>query len=1210
MLSFGVSFGLWVSLTSFTLGSISGCSAHQTNPQRVISATAQIEDPIRTLEARAELELLSPSPQASDELLISIIPDASAELLIGSPEYQRALTEPDQVLSLLGDRFEPEPTQREDIEPDRIALAIKLYTQARSLRQTGQGEEAIELLEQAARLDPGSSSVQREIGNTLVLSNDRAGALLAFERAITLGDRSPRAMVHLASHESSRGNHERVIWLSTQALQNRSINDHPMARSIAGVLLGIAQIESGFLKAGSQTLSDALDSFDTSSRDLRWKREIIEIMSQRSQLWIVTGDAWASMNAHHRAQEAYTKAGLGVDRPPTALIARQLASALRQGHPANASLLFLDHLQSNATDLSSQEHRWAKALGSIEGINDVLGGALSELGNHPRLPASVRRSLLSIEIETLDLDQGVLALSNAGLDADDPIVCLHLLSRIIDEHERYNASALILEHNPSISRSIASALSRTLAHPVEFFSKHRDPKTQAHELLIASLGIGLGRADLVEHLSSIPTHELDAYSAQWVGVHAQASALVGRWEESTALLNELIIRGADGSSDPSTDGLLASTLMVMQQPTRAWELIEPRANDADADLEDLLLGAKIAQRLEHFESAAAFLERASELDPYTESIYEQLFLLRSSGSPIGNEEDLRHVVRQLSTNRPRSALFTLIRANELARNGLIDESETLLRALNNDHPYSEIGYDLMLSIWKTWSTQGRPDALDDGIRWLESRLIDNPNSVETINRITQGLIELDQRDRALDLLNDGFTRTGSFELARLLEQLGYQQDDGSAIIGRLAELHGIDATIELASYHATRGTAQSSKLLLELLHSNLPTTIELLPAQSIQLAKVVFVLAESIESLNHETDLLDLISIIETRSPRLSFQLARIKILLLASLRELDMDELITSVNLAAANAETDEQRNMLKALPIQSLLGEDRPHEAIMLTARFATLTGKLDNDFGVEVFRLLAGAGTNADMLGVLDLLEEHGLMAQAIELTTTMLGTPDRAKPAITSDEQRADLIYTAAALSTAFERNEQASSYYELALSYDPDHAWSNNDYGYMLAENGDRMDYAVALLERAAKTLPNQASVIDSLAWVRYKMGIFDDVTDPQGVVLTRGAISLLMRANELDIKRENATIMLHLGDALWRGGYEQRANNAWIGAEDIARSRIRLINAQPNPNMNAIEAMSLELREIRYRIQDAESTGKPSIAPLAEGYQTIIPSDP
>ncbi len=1180
------------------------CAHHANqNNQRIIQATEHIKDPIRTLEARAELETLDPMPRASDKLIFSIVPDAPPELDAGSPAYQRAMREPTAIYAQVHETINLPPPPKTGLDPLHQSRAAKLYTQARALRQTGRIPQAVAILEQAAQLDPESSSIQRELGDALIIANDRAGALAAFERAIELGDRSPRAMVHLAARASEQGDHQRVIWLTSQALGDGSIRNHPLARSIAGVLLGIAEIDAGYLKAGAQTLGDALQSFNTRSRDLRWKHEIIQIMSQRGRLWMLTGDAWASIGAHQRAQEAYAKAG-SAEQLPIALVARQIAWSLRQGQPARASLIFLDHLQRAATNLGAEERRWARALGSIEGIGDVLGPGIAELGKRQGLTPSIRRSLLGVELEALDTDRAIARLGSAGPDANDSTLCLRILRRLEDENQRFIAAATILETNPGISKAIASGMIRTLDHPVEFMHAHASPRTATQELLMAAVGIGLGRTDLIEHLDTIELGRITQEPIDWLSVHAQAYALRGQWAQASRLADELASR-FDGT-DSVTARRLASVLLIAQEPDAAWKLVSELADDADAQIEDLLLGAQIAQMLQKYESGAAYLERALELDPYHENIYEQLFVLRSASSPIGDESELQYIVRQLGMTLPRSGFFGLLRANELARNGLVSQAESLLVELNNQHPEREIGYDLLMSIWKTQSTQeqGQEQALAMGIEWLEDRLASDPNSTQGILAVAQGLYELDAHQRAMDLLTQGYARTGSFELARAIEQLlaGVLEDPEAAdahAIARLKDLKGIDPTIEYANLLAKKVKSTGTEPIVGLLESNLPMGLALLPAQSLQLDQVLFTLTRQLEALEHTQQVLDVLGVIETHTGRLSPALVRIKMLLITQLPRFEMDQLVETIHQASEYAPRDEDRSALRSASIRSLLGQGRTHEAIVLAARLATYTGEIDTQSAIDTYQLLAAQGTNTDMIGVLDLLDQRGLMEQMIERITAELGTPSRDQPALSPDQQRADLVYIAAVYALAFDRPGQARSYYELALSYDPDHAWSNNDYGYMLADAGERLEYAAELLERAAEALPNEASVIDSLAWVRYKMGMLEDAPGQGDQPTILGAISLLIRANELDTDRENATIMLHLGDALWRGGYQDRAIQAWRQAQHIARARMQRIHAQPNPNPQTLEAIDSELEEIRRRIEEAQSTGQPAIAPLA-----------
>jgi len=1201
---------LVLSLAAVPLLVQSGCSTQKTESERVVHATEHIENPIRALEARAELETLATLKPTADGTIESLIESPIEILTPGSSAFERAMIE--DVRGSIASEDSTNEQIQEKIDPLSIAQATKLYTQARTFRQKGQSDQAIEVLIQAQRADPTSTSILRELGNTLLGMNDRVGALDAYTRSYEMGDRSPQLLVHLASQAASRSDDEQVIVLLSEIRDNAGSAD-PLIRSIAGVLLGKAEIDAGYLKSGATTLSEALNNFDVNAREITWKREIIQIINDRALLWILVGDAWTSIGADGRAQIAYEQAGEDVDNPPLDLVARQLGAALKRGRPAGAALLYLDHLQNNVVDLGAEEQRWARTLSSLEGVSDMLAPAIHELAKRPGLTLSIKQSLLEIEIEALDESDFVNRMSESGAVANDAILFIKLLSRFENDEDRFDAAIQIVDANPMVSHAAAAGLLRTLSNPIEFMnaqSNVNQSEKQAHELVRTSLGIVMGRPDLIQHINSFDTTSIDGQSVAWLSIHTQALALIGDWDNTTLVLNALRSRvnidnlaRADTESNSEDFRFLVSTLILAQHASEAKEIIYQLANDANPELENLLLAAQVAQMLEDYEGAISFLERATSIDPADESIYEKLFTLRSSSSPTGDTEELQYIVRQLGTARPRSTLFGFLRANEMARNGFIEDTEELLIKLNMEHPYREVGFDLLLSIWKTQSESDNPTALADGIAWLEDLQSIDPNSVQRLLSIAQGLFELKSYDRSLELLLDGYQRTGSFEVARAIEQLysgPLEQIDLAQELfdARLNGFKGVDPTIEYCRSLAVVGDQESITTINQLLRQSLPSDSELMPLQLSQITQIIFRLTGSVEDNHSESELLELLSIVDQHTAFIGYELTRIKLLVLTKQPKLEWDLIVETAGPSLEAVEDPAQRMALWALPVQSLLDQDRIKESIVLLTKLIVSDSKVDDDEAVELFRLLGGRGDNADMISVLDLLEEQNLMKDMIKVARTNLGTPDRDKPAETPDELRADLAYTAAALATAFEQNEQAGLFYQLSLSYDEDHAWSNNDYGYMLAESGDQMDLAIELLERAAAAMPNQASIIDSLGWVRYKLGIFDDVTNEDDSSITLGAISLLIRANELDTSQDNATILLHLGDALWRGGYPQRATEAWLKAEDVARSQMRLINIQPNPNRRALDAMSTELRNIRYRIQDADSTGKPQVAPI------------
>lgn len=1181
-------------------GSCVSCASRTTRAQQQAQATASIDDPIRVLEARAELETLEPLAPADESLIRELVRDDAPPLAPGTEAYRKALLSADQIETAPQLQI---PSDQPEADPVRVAHATKLYTRARMLRQQGRTADAAGVLEQATQLDPNSPELAAALGNARVELGDAVGASDAYERAIELGDRSGTTLVYVASQAYTLGNDDRVMSLCTMALQSDEIDRDPVARVLAGIMLGNAQIRKGYLRAGAQSLDDALSAFDPSLRDPRWRQETIQIFGRRAALWVVVGDAWTRVGAHARAAQAYTNAAELSEGVTSGLTARQIAANLRDGHPASAALLLIDHLEAHPGRIGWQEARWVRTLSKIDSLDGVLADAIGSLRNSQGLPDSVRRSLLTLELEAVDPEEALTRLGAAGTDANDPAAVLSVLRDLPNPDAQLRWSLRLVKSNPAAASAIADSLNATNTPVLDRLGSIKTDD-DASQLLRTALALGLGRADLLMHLDELPLDRASSKTTPWIEAHAQACALTGRWDSAAVLSETLAARAQQGDRDATRS--LAEVSMLLEQPERASELVRSLCDSPSVRLNDLLLQARIALAREDATTAIAALKKARLLDPYEDRVSDRLIRLYGSGGPLANEDDLREVIRDLGANRPSSDLFVLLRASDLARNGLLSEAESMLIDLNDHRDSDLLGEDLLLSIWKTRQTQNEPDALKRGMGWLEQRLESAPNAVRNGLALAQIEYELDEYDRSLELLTKLWERTGSYEVARvrenlLADELEQPERAQQLIDERLGDRRGIDPTIEYAGLLAARGDLSSAQLAVERLTQNIPAQVTLLPSQKRQLAQVVYAMSEHAETEGIDETMLALIDLIEDRTGPFDFFMARTKVLLRSRQPQINIDELLAMIGQYAGSMDDPENARVLRALPVQVLLGEDRSHEAIAIQTRLALMNDTLDEDSVIEVFRLLGAVGVNSDLLGVIDAFEHAGVMQDAIVITTRVLGTPERPIQGLLDDQQRADLAYTAGAMASAFERPDQSEAYLTLALSFDPEHGWSNNDLGYMLTEQGRRIDDAEQMLVTAARVLPNEASVIDSLGWLRYKQGIFEDQIDPQTQEITmRGAISILARANRLDSQRTNATISEHLGDALWRAGRKDQAVEAWLGGENMLRSRIRTLSAQPEPNRRAIEAASNELRGLRYRIQDAEAGSEPDVAPIFE----------
>jgi tetratricopeptide (TPR) repeat protein len=128
-----------------------------------------------------------------------------------------------------------------------------------------------------------------------------------------------------------------------------------------------------------------------------------------------------------------------------------------------------------------------------------------------------------------------------------------------------------------------------------------------------------------------------------------------------------------------------------------------------------------------------------------------------------------------------------------------------------------------------------------------------------------------------------------------------------------------------------------------------------------------------------------------------------------------------------------------------------------------------------------------------------------------------------------------LYYARAVS--FERLDEwdkAEADFRKALELSPDQPSTLNYLGYSLVEKGIKLNEAQDLIERAVKGRPNDAFITDSLGWVLYRIGKFEDAVAP------------MERAAEL--MPTDPVINDHLGDVYWKVNRLREARFQWSRA--------------------------------------------------------------
>ncbi|MBZ5528054.1 MAG: tetratricopeptide repeat protein [Acidobacteriia bacterium] len=121
-----------------------------------------------------------------------------------------------------------------------------------------------------------------------------------------------------------------------------------------------------------------------------------------------------------------------------------------------------------------------------------------------------------------------------------------------------------------------------------------------------------------------------------------------------------------------------------------------------------------------------------------------------------------------------------------------------------------------------------------------------------------------------------------------------------------------------------------------------------------------------------------------------------------------------------------------------------------------------------------------------------------------------------------------------LGAIYERQKmfgRAEEEFKKALAVNPRNAAVLNYYGYMLGEQGVRLEEAHGMVQRALAEEPYSGAYLDSLGWIYYKQNKLVEAEEALHKALER--------------ESHDPTIHSHLGDVYFRGGHKEKAVGEW-----------------------------------------------------------------
>jgi len=269
--------------------------------------------------------------------------------------------------------------------------------------------------------------------------------------------------------------------------------------------------------------------------------------------------------------------------------------------------------------------------------------------------------------------------------------------------------------------------------------------------------------------------------------------------------------------------------------------------------------------------------------------------------------------------------------------------------------------------------------------------------------------------------------------------------------------------------------------------------------------------------------------------------------------------------------------------------------YRMVYLLAVMRLEAGEIDTAL-VDLARIPAGHAVYRDarvqMIQLYELREEFGAALEVIE--ELRVQAPDRRldfhaaglrarngdldgalallQGYLDEDPEDVEAIYQVALVYDTAKHRTEAIAWMRAAIELNPENAQALNYIGYTLAERGEDLEEAEALILRALDLAPNDGYITDSLGWVYYQRAlplVAAGREDDAGEWLAL-AMTTLERAAELS--GGDPVISEHLGDASLLAGEKRRALDFYEQAFEL----------QPRPDeqpdlLDKLEALRAEL---------------------------------
>ena len=140
-------------------------------------------------------------------------------------------------------------------------------------------------------------------------------------------------------------------------------------------------------------------------------------------------------------------------------------------------------------------------------------------------------------------------------------------------------------------------------------------------------------------------------------------------------------------------------------------------------------------------------------------------------------------------------------------------------------------------------------------------------------------------------------------------------------------------------------------------------------------------------------------------------------------------------------------------------------------------------------------------------------------------------DKAEALAAKPDDKLFIYYFRGSIAEREKLFDQADEEFRKGLAIDPNYAAIENDYGYMLAERGLKLEQAMSMLQKAVQFDPQNGAYLDSLAWAYFKQGQYAMAEDTERKAVLR--------------QPNDPALLAHLGEIYAHNGKLSQAVTEW-----------------------------------------------------------------